>query len=195
MRHLSPEAGIAVVTVPARNTSKHCPQCLVPLRHRKAPDRPTVPGWKKGRLLLVRLAGRPWPGCLAAHRRTRTHPPGANRHGPHQRRHGDPQRGRQTRSPGSHHAKDQSGQIQDRPDESSMPDAQATPDTLPRSGGPASEGTRSHGPDPAASCSPPEPGRDDDQLTPSARRSPGCGFPPARPRLPSPAGTRTRHWA
>ncbi|MEV4038537.1 zinc ribbon domain-containing protein [Streptomyces umbrinus] len=46
MRHLSPEAGIAVVTVPARNTSKHCPQCLVPLRHRKAPDRPTVPGWK-----------------------------------------------------------------------------------------------------------------------------------------------------
>ncbi|MFF4259122.1 zinc ribbon domain-containing protein [Streptomyces sp. NPDC001663] len=46
MRHLAAEAGIAVVTVPARNTSKHCPQCLVPLRHRKAPDRPTVPGWK-----------------------------------------------------------------------------------------------------------------------------------------------------
>jgi hypothetical protein len=46
MRHLAAETGIAVVTVPARNTSKHCPQCLVPLRHRKAPDRPTVPGWK-----------------------------------------------------------------------------------------------------------------------------------------------------
>ncbi len=46
MRHLAAEVGIAVVTVPARNTSKHCPQCLVPLRHRKAPDRPTVPGWK-----------------------------------------------------------------------------------------------------------------------------------------------------
>ncbi|MEO6086666.1 MAG: zinc ribbon domain-containing protein, partial [Umezawaea sp.] len=46
MRHLAAEAGIAVVTVPARNTSKHCPRCLVPLRHRKAPDRPTVPGWK-----------------------------------------------------------------------------------------------------------------------------------------------------
>ncbi|TLS42021.1 transposase [Streptomyces montanus] len=46
MRHLAAEAGIAVVTVPARNTSKHCPQCLVPLRHRKAPDRPTTPGWK-----------------------------------------------------------------------------------------------------------------------------------------------------
>ena len=46
MRHLAAEVGIAVVTVPARNTSRHCPQCLVPLRHRKAPDRPTTPGWK-----------------------------------------------------------------------------------------------------------------------------------------------------
>ncbi|OKI81631.1 zinc ribbon domain-containing protein [Micromonospora sp. CB01531] len=46
MRHLAAEAGIAVVTVPARNTSKHCPQCLTPLQHRKAPDRPTVAGWK-----------------------------------------------------------------------------------------------------------------------------------------------------
>ncbi|MCW3813397.1 zinc ribbon domain-containing protein [Micromonospora sp. DR5-3] len=46
MRHLAAETGIAVVTVPARNTSKHCPQCLTPLRHCKAPDRPTTPGWK-----------------------------------------------------------------------------------------------------------------------------------------------------
>ncbi|MET9673666.1 zinc ribbon domain-containing protein [Streptomyces sp. NPDC006482] len=46
MRHLAAETRIAVVTVPARNTSRHCPQCLVPLRHRKAPDRPTVAGWK-----------------------------------------------------------------------------------------------------------------------------------------------------
>ncbi|MBZ9645414.1 zinc ribbon domain-containing protein [Streptomyces sp. PSKA30] len=46
MRHLAAEAGIAVVTVPARGTSRHCPHCLVPLRHRKAPDRPTAPGWK-----------------------------------------------------------------------------------------------------------------------------------------------------
>ncbi|MEU5529216.1 zinc ribbon domain-containing protein [Micromonospora chersina] len=45
MRHLAAETGIAVVGVPARNTSKHCPQCLTPLRHRKAPDQPT-PGWK-----------------------------------------------------------------------------------------------------------------------------------------------------
>ncbi|MGW5433924.1 zinc ribbon domain-containing protein [Streptomyces sp. NPDC004059] len=46
MRHLAAEAGIAVVTVPPQNTSKHCPHCLTALRHRKAPDRPTVPGWK-----------------------------------------------------------------------------------------------------------------------------------------------------
>ncbi|MFE9935512.1 zinc ribbon domain-containing protein [Streptomyces hirsutus] len=46
MRHLAVEAGIAVVTVPARNTSRHCPQCLVTLRYRKAPDQPTTPGWK-----------------------------------------------------------------------------------------------------------------------------------------------------
>ncbi|WP_245685464.1 zinc ribbon domain-containing protein [Streptomyces yerevanensis] len=46
IRHLAAEVGIAVVTVPPRNTSKHCPQCLTPLRHRKAPDRPTVTGWK-----------------------------------------------------------------------------------------------------------------------------------------------------
>ncbi|MEU6721811.1 zinc ribbon domain-containing protein [Nonomuraea sp. NPDC046802] len=46
MRHLAAEAGIAVVTVPAKNTSKHCPHCLTPLRHRKAPDRPATPGWK-----------------------------------------------------------------------------------------------------------------------------------------------------
>ncbi|MFF4259166.1 zinc ribbon domain-containing protein [Streptomyces sp. NPDC001663] len=46
MRHLAAEVGIAVVTVPPRNTSKHCPHCLTPLRHRKAPDRPTTPGWK-----------------------------------------------------------------------------------------------------------------------------------------------------
>ncbi|NUR04985.1 MAG: transposase [Streptomyces sp.] len=46
MRHLAAEVGIAVVTVPARNTSRHCPQCLVPLRHRKAPDRRTTRGWK-----------------------------------------------------------------------------------------------------------------------------------------------------
>ncbi|MFG2552998.1 zinc ribbon domain-containing protein [Streptomyces sp. NPDC048581] len=46
MRHLAAEVGIAVVMVPARNTSKHCPQCMFPLRHSRSPDRPTTPGWK-----------------------------------------------------------------------------------------------------------------------------------------------------
>ncbi|MFE9694751.1 zinc ribbon domain-containing protein [Micromonospora sp. NPDC005806] len=46
MRHLAAETAIAVVTVPARHTSKHCPQCLTRLQHRKAPDKPTTPGWK-----------------------------------------------------------------------------------------------------------------------------------------------------
>ncbi|MER5869967.1 zinc ribbon domain-containing protein [Streptomyces sp. NPDC002044] len=46
MRHVAAETGIAVVIVPARNTSRHCPRCLTPLRHRKAPDHPTTPGWK-----------------------------------------------------------------------------------------------------------------------------------------------------
>jgi hypothetical protein len=49
LRHLAAETGIAVVTVPARGTSKHCPHCLTPLQHRKAPDRPTTPGWKWAR--------------------------------------------------------------------------------------------------------------------------------------------------
>ncbi|MEY9949242.1 hypothetical protein ABH937_006354 [Kitasatospora sp. GAS1066B] len=46
MRHVAAEVGIAVVTVPARDTSQRCPRCLTPLRHRKAPDRPTTAGWK-----------------------------------------------------------------------------------------------------------------------------------------------------
>lgn len=46
IRHLAAEAGIAVVTVPARNTSRLCPGCLTPLRHRKAPGVPVQPGWK-----------------------------------------------------------------------------------------------------------------------------------------------------
>ena len=40
LRHLAAREGIAVVTVPARGTSKHCPRCLSVLRHVLAPDRP-----------------------------------------------------------------------------------------------------------------------------------------------------------
>jgi len=46
IRHLAAETGIAVVTVPPRNTSRHCPRCLALLRHCKTPNRPTTPGWK-----------------------------------------------------------------------------------------------------------------------------------------------------
>jgi hypothetical protein len=46
LRHIAAEHGIAVVTVPARGTSKCCPRCLAPLRHRKSPGRTTAPGWK-----------------------------------------------------------------------------------------------------------------------------------------------------
>jgi IS605 OrfB family transposase len=45
MRHLAAEAGIAVVTVPPRNTSRHCPRCLTLLRH---PRPPTAPPHRAG---------------------------------------------------------------------------------------------------------------------------------------------------
>jgi hypothetical protein len=57
LRHIASEHGIAVVTVPARGTSKHCPGCLAPLRHCKAPDRPGAPGWK-----WARCGGCGWQG-------------------------------------------------------------------------------------------------------------------------------------
>jgi IS605 OrfB family transposase len=53
LRHIAAEHGIAVVTVPPRGTSRNCPRCLTPLRHCKAPDQPTLAGWKWARC----------PGC------------------------------------------------------------------------------------------------------------------------------------
>ncbi|MEH0423519.1 zinc ribbon domain-containing protein [Streptomyces sp. B21-083] len=46
IRHLAAKAGIAVVTVPARGTSKLCPGCLATLTHHPAPDRLGERGWK-----------------------------------------------------------------------------------------------------------------------------------------------------
>jgi hypothetical protein len=49
IRHLAAKVGIAVVTVPARGTSKYCPRCgtgTSPLTHAPAPDRPNQRGWK-----------------------------------------------------------------------------------------------------------------------------------------------------
>ncbi|WP_431916019.1 zinc ribbon domain-containing protein [Nonomuraea jabiensis] len=51
VRNIAAEVGIAVVIVPAKNTSRHCPYCLTVLRHCKAPDQPAVAGWK-------------WASCL-----------------------------------------------------------------------------------------------------------------------------------
>ncbi|WP_329383536.1 transposase [Streptomyces sp. NBC_01351] len=202
VRHLAAEAGIAVVTVPARNTSKHCPQCLTPLRHRKAPDRPTVPGWKWALWPRLQVARRPRYRGVETHRRTRPHPPGQDRDDPRQRHHGDSLRDRCARSRGSHLTdcrQDQpEGPVQDRthPATHLTPRAQATQGTLPhqtpRSGGQASGGTRSHGPEAAAPRSQPAPGRDDDRPThhrsPTTRNSTGRRLPPARPRHPSTVG-------
>ena len=57
LRHIAAEHGIAVVIVPAKNTSRHCPRCLASLRHCKSPDQPAVPGWK-----WARCPGRGWQG-------------------------------------------------------------------------------------------------------------------------------------
>ncbi|MFJ1805334.1 MULTISPECIES: zinc ribbon domain-containing protein [unclassified Streptomyces] len=46
MRHLGAKAGIAVLTVPARGTSRLCPGCLGALTHHPAPDRLHERGWK-----------------------------------------------------------------------------------------------------------------------------------------------------
>jgi hypothetical protein len=51
LRHIAAEHGIAVISVPARGTSKNCPRCLAPLRHCKSPDRPAAPGWKWARCI------------------------------------------------------------------------------------------------------------------------------------------------
>ncbi|MCA2175896.1 transposase [Nonomuraea glycinis] len=49
IRHLAAKTGLAVVTVPARGTSKYCPRCgtgTAPLHHAPAPDRLDQRGWK-----------------------------------------------------------------------------------------------------------------------------------------------------
>ncbi|MDH6623750.1 hypothetical protein M2271_001542 [Streptomyces sp. LBL] len=46
IRHLATKAQVAVVTVPARGTSRLCPGCLATLTHHPAPDRLSERGWK-----------------------------------------------------------------------------------------------------------------------------------------------------
>ncbi|WP_371785164.1 zinc ribbon domain-containing protein [Streptosporangium subroseum] len=63
IRHLAAKAGIAVVMVPARGTSKYCPRCgtgTSPLKHVAAPDRPTRAGWKWAHCSCGLSADRDW---------------------------------------------------------------------------------------------------------------------------------------
>ena len=63
IRHLAAKAGIAVVTVPARGTSKYCPRCgtgTSALKHVAAPDRPSRAGWKWARCSCGLSADRDW---------------------------------------------------------------------------------------------------------------------------------------
>jgi hypothetical protein len=46
IRHLAAKLGIAVVTVPARGTSRLCPRCGSRLHHAPAPNRANEDGWK-----------------------------------------------------------------------------------------------------------------------------------------------------
>jgi putative transposase-like DNA-binding protein len=57
IRHLAAKAGLAVVTVPARGTSKHCPRCHAVLGHSPAPDRTGERGWKWALCRSCGLAG------------------------------------------------------------------------------------------------------------------------------------------
>ncbi|MFF4136561.1 zinc ribbon domain-containing protein [Streptomyces mirabilis] len=207
MRHLAAETGIAVVTVPAANTSKHCSQCLMPLRHRKAPDRRTTPGWKWA--ICPNLDCR-WQGDrdqgawrrIAARGLTHQTRTVLDRDsGTYIVRKIVENQGRHPHSP----CDQPGGPVEDRPHSATFhtPRAQATQGTLPhqaaRPGGQASGGARSHGPAAAAPGSPPGPARDDDQRThqptQAARSSTGRGIPPTRSCLPSKvARTRARHY-
>jgi hypothetical protein len=210
MRHLAAEAGIAVITVRARGASRHCPRCLIPLRHRQAPDRPTTPGWK--------WALCPNPTCCwQGDRDTGAWQRIAARGLAHQTKTVT------DRASGAMAIRSVVDKLEatavvepatptDRRDRSKTgPTRRTTTRPAPRRrrapsptglsgpGGPASGGTRTNGPDPAASRSPPEPGRDDDQHphhppTPATRSSTGRRLPPARPHHPSMVDTtHARH--
>jgi len=134
MRHLASEHGIAVVTVPARNTSKHCPRCLAPLRHCKAPDKTHAPGWKWAACPGCGWQGDRDTGGVAADRRSRPRPPGENHRRPRHRGHVGTRHRRCAGAPGGRHLKDhRAGPVQGRPDPEAAltPRAQATRGTLP----------------------------------------------------------------
>jgi hypothetical protein len=57
IRHLAARAGLVVVTVPARGTSRRCPRCNGLLAHTPAPDRTEEKGWKWAVCRRCGLAG------------------------------------------------------------------------------------------------------------------------------------------
>ena len=199
MRHLAAETGIAVVTVPARNTSKHCPHCLTPLRHRKAPDRPTAPGWKwaicpnpqcgwqgdRDQGAWRRIAAR----GLAHQTKTITDPTTATMA---IRTIVDAMETRAVITPKTT-GKDRSktGPTRHRSPRPAPRRRRAPSPARHQPGWPASGGTRHNGPAPAPRR-PPVPGRDDDRHThPPAQAARGGarrGLPPARPRHPATMG-------
>ena len=204
VRHLATEHGIAVVTVPARNTSKHCPQCLTPLRHCKAPDQPAVAGWKWA--ICPNQGGCGWQGDRdhGAWRRI------AARGLTHQaktvtdktsgamviRTVVDTLEAAAVVTPTTTSPADRSktGPTGARKTSRPAPRRRRAPSpTRPtRSGGQASGGTRTNGPAPAAPRSPPAPERDHDQHThhrpPTERGSARRGIPLPRPRHPAQVG-------
>ena len=204
LRHLAAEHGIAVVTVPAKNTSRHCPRCLAPLAHCKSPDQPGTPGWKWARCPACGWQGDrdhgAWQRIAArglAHQAKTAAGRGAGTMAV--RAVDDELEAARRRRP--LHIRE--GPLQERPDcpeEDRTPCAQAThgtlPATVPRPRRQASGGTRDTGPAPAATRSDPGPAREHDlhgirQTPPPGTRS-GTrrGLPPARARRPAQTGTR-----
>ena len=203
LRHIAAEHGIAVVTVPPRGTSRNCPRCLAPLRHCKAPDQPTVPGWK-----WARCPGCGWQGDrdhgawqriaargLAHQARTAV----SRDTGTMTVRAVDADlEARAVVAPYAS-GRDRSGRPH-APENRPTPRAQATHGTLPatpaRARRPASGGTRENGPAPAAPRSDPGPAREHDlhgtrkAPPPGTRGGTRRGLPQERPRHPAPTGTR-----
>jgi hypothetical protein len=73
IRHLAARAGLVVVTVPARGTSRRCPRCNGLLAHTPAPDRTEEKGWKWAVCREERMAGTATTDLLRAGRRAGPH--------------------------------------------------------------------------------------------------------------------------
>jgi hypothetical protein len=201
LRHILAEHGIAVVTVPARGTSRNCPRCLAPLRHSKAPDRPAVPGWK-----WARCPGCGWQGDrdhgawqrIAARGLTHQDKTAVSRDNGAMavRAVDDTLEARAVVAPyASGRDRSKSGPTLRRSTSRRAQATHGTPHAAARRR-PASGGTRHHGPAPAAPRSGPGPGRERDlhgtpkAPPPGTRGGARRRVPSRRPRHPAQTGTR-----